>query len=102
MADIVFRYQEMRKAAEDIKSLGARYKTASDNLNASFTEAVTNWEGASRDALLKFVSGPVTEYTGETIPKLLDGLAELLIANAKQMEDADQQIADNIPTSLGN
>ena len=41
------------------------------------------------------------EYTRDTIPQLLKALAELLEANADQMESADHQIAENIPTSLG-
>lgn len=101
MADIVFRYQEMRQAAEEIKSISGRYKTAADTLNGAFTEATTGWEGKSKDKLLNFVTGPVNEYISDTIPQLLSGLAELLIANADQMESADDQIAENIPTSLG-
>lgn len=102
MADIVFRYKEMEKAAQDIKDLATKYKTASDTFASSFTDAVQNWEGSSKDAMLRFITGPVSEYTGVTIPKLLDSLAELLLANAKQMASADDQIAQNIPTSLGN
>jgi hypothetical protein len=41
------------------------------------------------------------QYINETVPNLIKGLAELLNANADQMEKADQQIADNIPQSLG-
>ena len=47
-----------------------------------------------------FITGPVNEYMGTTVPGIVTALAELLKANADQMEQADQQIADNIPASL--
>lgn len=101
MADIVFRYGEMRQAASDIKAIANRYQTAASTLETDFIAAIKDWEGESKDAIQRFVSGPVMEYTRDTIPKLLTALAELLEANADQMEKADHQIAENIPTSLG-
>lgn len=101
MADIVFRYTEMRQAATDIKAIATRYQTAASTLETDFIAAIKGWEGESKDAIQKFVSGPVMEYTRDTIPQLLKALAELLEANADQMESADHQIAENIPTSLG-
>ena len=101
MADIVFRYQEMRKAASDIAALVDRYKTAANTLESDFISAISEWEGDSKDAMQKFISGPVMEYTRDTVPQLIQALADLLSANADQMESADRQIADNIPTSLG-
>lgn len=101
MADIVFKYTEMAQAATDIDDLATQYKTAADTFESDFIAAVTSWEGASKDKMSAFISDPVKEYMGTTVPKLLNSLAELLRANADQMQSADQQIADNIPTSLG-
>ncbi len=101
MADIVFKYVEMRQAVSSIKEIAEQYKTAASNLESGFLGAISGWEGASKDAMANFMSGPVMEYTRDSIPQLLNGLAELLEANAAQMENADQQIADNIPKSLG-
>ena len=101
MADIVFRYPEMRQAVTDIQAIAERYKTAAMTLEGDFTAAISGWEGESRDAMQKFISGPVMEYTRDTVPQLLEALAELLAANADQMESADRQIAESIPTSLG-
>ena len=98
MADIVFRYVEMRQAASDIKAIAARYKTAATTLESDFIGAISGWEGESKDAMQKFISGSVMEYTRDTIPQLLEALADLLNANADQMEDADRQIAENIPS----
>lgn len=101
MADIVFKYTEMGQAVTDIDNLAKQYKSAADTFETDFLAAITNWEGASKDKMSTFISGPVKEYMGTTVPKLLNSLAELLKANVEQMQSADQQIADNIPTSLG-
>ena len=101
MADIVFRYVEMRQAVEDIRGISARYKELASNFESEFTSSISNWEGESKDAMQRFISGPVMEYTRDTVPQLIEALAELLAANADQMESADRQIAENIPTSLG-
>lgn len=100
MADIVFKYPEMRQAVEDIKGIAARYKTTATTFESDFIASIKDWEGESKDAMQKFISGPVMEYTRDTIPQLLEALAQLLASNADQMENADHQIAENIPTSL--
>ena len=100
MADITFKYEEMRQSAEKIQDIKARYKAAAAKFEEDFMNATTSWEGASKDKMSAFISGPVKEYMATTVPKLLNSLAELLRANAEQMQNADQQIADNIPTSL--
>ena len=101
MADIVFKYPEMRQAVEDIKGIAARYKSTATNFEGDFIAAINDWEGESKDKMQQFISGPVMEYIRDTIPQLLEALAELLAANADQMESADRQIAENIPSSLG-
>lgn len=101
MADIVFKYEEMRSAAEEINNIAARYKTAANTLESDFNGAITEWEGASKEKMQQFISGPVMQYTRDTVPKLLESLASLLNSNADQMEKADSQIAENIPTTLG-
>lgn len=97
MADIVFRYTEMNDAVNAIKDIAARYKTAATTLETGFIEATTEWKGDSKVKMEKFMSGTVKEYTYETVPKLVEALADLLAANADQMKKADQQIAENIP-----
>ena len=101
MADIVFKYPEMRQAVEDIKGIAANYKNTASTFESDFLSAIKDWEGESKDKMQQFISGPVMEYIRDTIPQLLEALAELLAANADQMENADHQIAENIPTSLG-
>ena len=100
MADIVYRFTEMRAAAAQIEVIAARYKAAAAAFQKDFADAVTGWEGASKDKISTFISGPVNEYMDSTVPSIVMALAALLNADADQMEKADQAIADNIPESL--
>ena len=97
MADIVFRYEEMRSAAAAMEDIAGRYKNAASTLESDFIAAISGWEGESKEKMQKFVSGSVMEYTRDTVPQLITSLAELLRTNADQMEQADRQIAENIP-----
>ena len=97
MADIVFRYQEMRAAATAIQDIATKYKNAGATFETDFIAAISEWEGESKEKMLKFISGTVKDYTSVTVPQLLEALAALLNANADQMENADRQIAENIP-----
>lgn len=101
MANIVFRYEEMKKAVDEIKTIAGQYKTAATTLESDFRAAITNWEGDSKDAMQGFISNAVMEYTRDTVPQILEALAELLNANIEQMQNADAKIAENIPTTLG-
>ncbi len=101
MADILFRYPEMTKAAEEITGIATRYKTEAEKFEESFLSAINGWEGDSRDAMQKFISGPVMEYLRDTVPQLLEALSQLLDENATQMKSADTGIAEKIPETLG-
>lgn len=101
MADIVFRYPEMRQAASQLRDLAQQYTSAANKFEEGFTSSVSAWEGESKEKMISFITGPVREYTADTVPKLINALADILDANADQMEAADQQISDNIPASLG-
>lgn len=97
MADIVFRYKEMRSAADEMDNIATRYQTSAETFENDFLASISSWEGESKEKMQKFVTGTVREYIHETIPQLVKALAELLRANADQMESADRQIAENIP-----
>lgn len=97
MADIIFRYVEMRNAATEIQNIAASYKTAGQTFETNFLTAIQGWEGDSKEKMQKFITVTVNEYTQKTVPQLLEALAALLNANADQMEKADNQIAQNIP-----
>lgn len=101
MADIVFDYDKMAATVDQIRELAAQYRSAGNKLQEDFEAAVSGWEGDSQAAMLGFMRNGVTQYTAQTVPELLNGLADLLQANIEQMKSADQQIAENIPSSLG-
>ena len=101
MADIVFKYPEMRTAVTAIEGYSSDYKTAAGAFESDFLSAINAWEGTSKDKMQAFITGPVKDFIAETVPQLVTGLSQMLAANADQMESADQQIADNIPSSLG-
>lgn len=101
MADIVFKFDEMKTAANQIEDISARYKQAAATFQKDFLDATTGWEGASKEKLQSFITGAVNDYMATTVPGIVSALSELIKANADQMEKADQQIADSIPTNLG-
>lgn len=101
MADIVFKYEGMESAAGQIEELAGKYEALAGTFETSFIEKTAQWEGATKDKMTAFISGPVKDYMGTTVPKLLNSLAQLLRENVKQMQSADDQIAANIPATLG-
>ena len=101
MADIVFRYEAMRGIVNDLRSLATQYQSTAQRFESDFASAVTSWEGDSKEKLLSFIQGSVNDYISNTVPQVVNGLADLLEANVKIMEEADQQISENIPQSLG-
>ena len=94
---IRFDYVKMRTAANTIRDISKDYSTAATTLESNFTSAISSWEGESHDAMVTFISVPVMDYMNKAVPQLLNALAELLDANADQMEKADAQIAEQIP-----
>ena len=98
MADTIkFDYSKMTAAAADIRAVAGQYANAAKTFQTDFATAIAGWEGDSKDKMQKFISGTVKEYTENTVPQLLNALADLLDANAQQMKNADAQIAANIP-----
>ena len=101
MADFTYRYGTMAQAVSDLNAIAGRYLTAANTFETDFNAAISGWEGESKESMQKFISGPVMEYIRDTVPKLVEAMASLLEDNARIMQDADRQIAENIPTSLG-
>lgn len=101
MAEIVYKFEEMENAANNVEGIMGRYVSAASTFVDDFTGAVGAWEGESKEKMMSFITGAVNEYMAKTVPDMLQSLANLLRENAKQMQTADQQIAENIPQSLG-
>ncbi len=97
--DIRYDFAKMNVAITKIDNLVAQYKSAAETFNTDFLTAINGWEGASKDKMLLLMAS-VKSYTGTQIPQAVGSLAELLKNNVEQMQSADQQIADNIPSEL--
>lgn len=101
MADrIVFRYPEMEAAAKKIDGYAIEYEQAAKTFLSAIREATASWEGASKDKFTSLVEDSVFGYMHESVPQMVKGLAELLRNNATTMENADTEIAKNIPDSI--
>ena len=74
MADIVYRFDEMRSTAAKVEDIAARYKAAAEKFQNDFAQATSPWEGASKDKMTNFITVAVNEYTGTTIPGIVNSL----------------------------
>ena len=97
---IVYNYDEMQKAVTKIQDIAARYKDAGNSFISGFGSATQEWEGDSKEKMMRLIDGDVNEMLTVEIPKYLEGLATLLAQNIEQMQKADSQIADSIPDHL--
>lgn len=94
-SSIVFDYDKMTDAVSKIRNIAGQYQSAASTFHDGFDEAITSWEGDSKDKLKQLLEGNIMNYLN-SIQKAVDGLATLLQNNAKQMQDADKGIADSI------
>jgi len=102
MSDMRFNYTAMSNVSTKITGeITQAYITAGNKLVDDFVTAVSGWEGESKEKFEALIQGAVKEYLTVSIPKALEALAKLLDENAKQMHDADIQIAEQIPSTLG-
>lgn len=97
---IIFRYGNMNQTVTKISELSDNYKTAGVELIDALNTAMGSWEGDSKDKFAAFINGDVNTYITQTIPDVVKGLSEMLASNAKQMQNADSNIAKQLPTKL--
>jgi uncharacterized protein YukE len=83
-------------AIQDIAKIGKSYETAGTEFITNLKNAISEMEGATKDALLAFIEGDVNNFTVEGIPSALEGMSKLLEENRKNFEEVDAQIASNI------
>ena len=98
---IVYRFPEMESAAGEVDGYVNQYKTAATTLKESVLSAIASWEGASKDKFVMFMEGAVHDFLHENIPELVSIVAIQIRESSKHMSDTDNQIAENIPQSLG-
>ena len=101
MADrIVFNYDKITEVVKKIEAKAKEYETASNDFQKEMASAIANWEGKSKDTFNTYITTKVKQYMGTDIPNMINGIAKLLEENAQAMKDADDQVANNMPTDL--
>lgn len=101
---IIFKYTGIQDSVTKIEKIAEGYATAGNTLITALNTATVDWKGASKnkfDALLTNPGG-VKEHITVNIPNAITALADMLTSNAAHMQSADDEIAKNIPDSLGS
>ncbi len=83
-------------AVEAITKCYGDYKTAGENFVTDFNSAITEMEGAAKDALKTLIDGAVKTFVETDLPTAVDGMSQLLEGNRDNFEKVDQQLADSI------
>ena len=87
------------QAVETIGKISADYKTAGENFIKDFNAAISEMEGAAKDALKKFVDTDVNQFVATDLPDAVSGMSQLLEGNRDNFEKVDAQIATSISGS---
>lgn len=83
-------------AVSAIDSALTSYKRSGEALISALNSAISSMEGASKDALKRFIDTTVNDYVVTSLPNAVDGMSKLLEANRTNFVDVDQQLADGI------
>jgi hypothetical protein len=102
MADCRIVNDSVLNAVETIRSIGTNYQTEGNTLVDGLTSAISEMEGAAKDALQKFIDGDVKTFVAEQLPGAIAGMADLLEGNRQNFVDVDQNIADSISGGSGS
>jgi hypothetical protein len=86
----------MLSAKEAIDGISTEYKTSGADFIASLTSAISEMEGATKDALEKFINDSIKPLVEDSIPGAITGMGQLLEANRDNFEKTDQAIAESI------
>ena len=97
MADIIFRYPDMEKAAVKVVECSGAYLAAAQRFEGAIKTATDGWEGDSKDKFIAFIEGSVHKYTHEVVPEAVTHLATVLRGNITAMGQTDTDIAAKIP-----
>lgn len=100
-SEITYKFQEMKDAAANINSIASEYKALGEKFSERVVAETKTWEGASKEKFMSLINGDIKQYLEVEVPKILNGFAQLLVTDAEQMENADEQVAQGIPNSIG-
>ena len=89
-------YQPVFDAVDAISKAKEKYDSAASDFISAFHTAISEMEGAAKDALLSFFDKDITQFVQTDLPGAVDGMRSLLQANLDNFVDVDQQIANSI------
>jgi predicted oxidoreductase len=84
------------QAVETIAQISKDYQNAGDTFIKDLNAAISEMEGAAKDALKAFIDKDTHDFVADQLPKAIDGMSQLLEGNRKNFEDVDAQIASSI------
>ena len=96
---IVYNFDAMASAKQSIEAVSNDLANAATTLKNAIDSNIANWTGASKDKFVLFMDS-INNFTGTSIKNSIDALAQLLDQNATAMQDADNELAKNIPDAL--
>ncbi|MCL2808204.1 MAG: hypothetical protein FWD27_08675 [Coriobacteriia bacterium] len=88
--------ESVATAVSDIETTSRDFKTAGDDFITSLKNAISEMEGETKDALVKFIDSDVNKFVVEDLPSAIKSMSEVLEANRTNFVDTDKGIADNI------
>lgn len=104
MADCKVVNEKMASAISNIggstqgsyEGIAKSYQDAGTAFMEALKAAISEMEGATRDALNTFFEKDVQPFVTEDIPRAINGMSVLLEANRQNFEDVDAKIAESI------
>lgn len=83
-------------ALDSIESCRTSYEEAGKTLIQSLSNAISEMEGAAKDAFQDLIDDKIKEFVETSLPEAIKGMHTLLEENRKNFEEVDQKIAENI------
>lgn len=107
MADCKIVNESVKTAIENIggstqgslTGIAKSYKDAGDAFIEALKAAISEMEGETKDALMKFFTEgeqSVQTFVTESLPNAINSMSVLLEANRENFEKVDQKIAESI------
>lgn len=84
------------QAVTTIADISGKYKIAGEEFVKALNGAISEMEGAAKDALKNFIDTDVNQFVAEQLPTAIDNMSKLLEGNRDNFEKVDTQLAASI------
>jgi membrane-bound lytic murein transglycosylase MltF len=91
--------QNVADAVSAIADIAKEYETAGDNFVTALNTAISEMEGATKDAIKQRIDTDVKSYVYEQLPSYIRAMSERLEGNRSNFESYDAQLANGISGS---